>query len=125
MISKTYDDEEWATRAYDLAALKYLGPSAFTSFSRPTVLRTSRKVEELKMLTKSSMDSLPGSRFLNFRTVSNLKKKRIGVLYERCLVKRCRFVGSLDRLFLRVEVVRTRTNHSSLLLLLLCTCEAP
>nr|XP_009416442.1 PREDICTED: AP2-like ethylene-responsive transcription factor AIL7 [Musa acuminata subsp. malaccensis] len=44
-----YDDEEKAARAYDLAALKYWGPTAATNFP---VCIYSKEIEEMKCLTK-------------------------------------------------------------------------
>ncbi|CAL9082719.1 unnamed protein product, partial [Musa acuminata var. zebrina] len=44
-----YDDEEKAARAYDLAALKYWGPTAATNFP---VCIYSKEIEEMKSLTK-------------------------------------------------------------------------
>ncbi|THU64480.1 hypothetical protein C4D60_Mb01t26900 [Musa balbisiana] len=44
-----YDDEEKAARAYDLAALKYWGPTAATNFP---VCSYSKEIEEMKCLTK-------------------------------------------------------------------------
>ncbi|WOL11792.1 AP2-like ethylene-responsive transcription factor AIL7 [Canna indica] len=44
-----YDKEEKAGRAYDLAALKYWGPSATTNFP---VCNYSKEIEEMKCMTK-------------------------------------------------------------------------